>query len=114
MDLFAPDAAMQVGDGPILTGPEAILTIFTVARERVAQFGQHPKYLRHMTSTLQIDLVDRSSATSRCYYAVITDIGLDQWGQYIDQYRTVDGVWRIANRRVTIDGRSENALFLGP
>ena len=114
MDLFAPDAAMQVGDGPILTGPEAILTIFTVATERVAQFGQHPKYLRHMTSTLQIDLVDRSSATSRCYYAVITHIGLDQWGRYIDQYRTVDGVWRFANRRVTIDGRSENALFLGP
>ena len=114
MVLFAPDAVMQVGEGPALTGPDAIRTIFTGARERMDRFGQHRKYLRHMTSTLQIDLIDRSSATSRCYYAVLTDIGLDHWGRYLDRYRTVDGAWRFANRRVTLDGRSDNALFVGP
>ena len=31
LDLFAPDAVMQVGDGPILTGRDAIRTIFTDA-----------------------------------------------------------------------------------
>ena len=114
MALFAPDAEMQVGEGPILSGLDAIRTIFTSARERVDGFGPRPKYLRHMTSTLQIDLIDRSSATSRCYYAVITHIGLDQWGRYIDRYRTVDGAWRFANRRVTLDGRGENAIFADP
>ena len=77
-------------------------------------FGEHPKYLRHMTSTLQIDLIDPSSATSRCYYAVLTHIGLDHWGRYLDRYRAVDGAWRFADRRVTLDGRSEHALFIAP
>ena len=114
MDLFAPDAVMQLGEGPILTGLEAIRTIFTGAAERVDGFGEHPKYVRHMTSTLQIDLIDRSSATSWCYYAVLTHIGLEQWGRYLDRYRTVDGAWRFADRRVTIDGRADNALFGSP
>jgi hypothetical protein len=109
--LFAPDAVMETLDNPPRTGREEIRTIFTGARD-TAEFGEHPVYLRHVTGTLQIDLVDESRATSRCYYFVITDIGLDHWGRYIDQFRTVDGDWRFAHRRVTIDGRNPHSLFV--
>ncbi len=113
MACFAPDAVMQAGDDVERHGIEDIRTIFTQARDG-AQWGDHPVYLRHLTSTLQIDLIDRSTAKARCYYAVITDIGLDHWGRYIDQFKTVEGGgrgWKFADRRVTVDGRSPSSLF---
>lgn len=109
--LFAPDAVMESSDGPPKTGHDEIRTIFTGARD-AARWGDHPVYLRHVTGTLQIDLVDESRATSRCYYFVITDIGLDHWGRYMDEFRVVDGAWKFAHRRVTVDGRSPDTLFL--
>jgi hypothetical protein len=110
IELFAPDAVMDVSDGRVYTGKDEIVTIFTSARDR-ADYGDRPVYLRHMTATLQIDVLDPSHATSRCYYQVLTDIGLDHWGRYIDEYKPVDGRWRFARRRVTIDGRNPAALF---
>lgn len=110
MECFAPDAVMQAGDGAERRGREQIRTIFTGASAG-ANWGDHPVYLRHMTATLQIDLIDRARAKSRCYYAVITDIGLDHWGRYIDEFKTVDGAWLFADRRVTVDGRNPRSLF---
>jgi hypothetical protein len=111
VELFAPDAVMETLDEAPRTGREEIRTIFTGARDR-AEYGSHPVYLRHVTGTLQIDLVDESQAASRCYYFVITDVGLDHWGRYIDQFRIVDGDWKFAHRRVTIDGRNPQSLFV--
>jgi hypothetical protein len=111
IELFAPDAVMETGDGSARTGPEEIRTIFTGARDG-ARYGDHPVYLRHMTATLQIDVIDESRAKSRCYYFVITDIGLDHWGRYIDEFRTVGDTWKFARRRVTMDGRNPESLFI--
>jgi hypothetical protein len=111
LELFAPDGVMTVMDGQEYHGRDEIATIFTGAAEG-AQWGDHPVYLRHMTATLQIDLVDRTRAKSRCYYAVVTDIGLDHWGRYMDEYRPLDGIWKFAHRRVTMDGRNPRSLFV--
>jgi hypothetical protein len=111
VELFAPDAVMDTGDTVERVGLEEIRSIFTNARDR-ASYGEHSVYLRHMTATLQIDLIDQTAAKGRCYYFVLTAIGLDHWGRYIDEYRTVDGVWKFARRRVTVDGRTAGSLFL--
>jgi hypothetical protein len=111
VELFAPDAIMDIQDQARRTGPEEIRLIFTAARDR-ADYGDRPVYLRHMTATHQIDVLDRSNAKGRCYYQVLTAVGLDHWGRYIDDYRTVDGVWKFARRRVTVDGRNPASLFL--
>ena len=42
----------------------------------------------------------------------ITDVGLDHWGRYVDEYRTVDGQWKFARRRVTVDGKNPSSLFI--
>lgn len=110
LDLFAPDAVMEIAGEPPRVGRDEIRTIFTGARDRAA-WGDRPVYLRHVTGTHQIDLVDEERATGRCYYFVLTAVGLDHWGRYLDEYRVVDGRWRFAARRVTTDGRSPDALF---
>jgi len=100
--LFAEDAVLEVPDGRI-EGRAAIRAYFAnVARGAT---GRPPvRLLRHHTATLQIDVDSPDEARSRCYFQVFTESGLDHWGRYVDDYRRVDGRWRFARRRVTLDG----------
>jgi hypothetical protein len=45
------------------------------------------------------------------YFFVVTDIGLDHWGRYVDSYVSINGQWKFASRKVTVDGWAENSLF---
>jgi 3-phenylpropionate/cinnamic acid dioxygenase small subunit len=116
-DLFAEHAVMEVGpdggDRTTYDGRESIKAIFTGAQARVkAQLDNaRPTYVRHMTATHQIDLVDADHATGRCYFAVLMDQGLDHWGRYIDRYVRIDGAWRFEHRRVYVDGTSGDSWF---
>jgi hypothetical protein len=110
LELFAPDAVMDIGGGRTYDGLDEIATIFTGVRDHVSS-SSALTYVRHLTATHQIDLVDQSTATGRCYYQVLTSVGLDHWGRYMDEYRVIEGQWRFARRRVTVDGRSPVSLF---
>jgi uncharacterized protein (TIGR02246 family) len=102
LELFAEDATMELPNG-VFRGRAEIRTFF----ERVARNtreGARAAYIRHNTSTHQIDVLDDTAAKGRCYYFVITDSGLDHWGRYIDEYRNIDGVWRFSHRKITTDG----------
>ena len=107
--LFAPGAVMEL-TGQAYTGVDEILTIFTGTRARDGESAT-PGYVRHMTATHQIDVIDPEHATGRCYFQVLTSIGIDHWGRYVDDYRVVDGQWRFARRKVTVDGQSPNSTF---
>ena len=88
--------------------------MFTAVPDRTADGGGLPAYLRHCTSTHQVDLVDATSATGRCYFFVLTRVGLDHWGRSLDDYRTVDGEWRFARRRVLVDDISPDSILPRP
>ena len=94
----------------LYTGHAEIITIFTGAQQQIRS-GESPAYVRHYTATHQIDLIDHDTATGRLYYAVVSPIGLDHWGRYIDDYRCVDGQWRFARRRVTVDGQAADSVM---
>ena len=112
VELFAPDAVMDVASLGVRRGRDEIRTIFTGTRDST-DFGDRPVYVRHVVGTHQIDLIDEARATGRAYYFVLTAVGLDHWGRYLDEYVNVDGVWKFAKRRVTTDGRSPDAVFAG-
>lgn len=103
LELFAPDAVMEPDGMGVRRGKDQIRSIFT---EAGGMFSSIPgfAYLRHHTSTHQIDLIDENHAKGRCYYFVLMNHGLDHWGRYIDEYRQVDGRWLFSHRRVTMDG----------
>ncbi|MGI9602339.1 MAG: nuclear transport factor 2 family protein, partial [Acidimicrobiales bacterium] len=105
------DAVMEItGDG-IYRGKDEIMTIFTGARDRLTDTAASSGYLRHFTATHQIDVLDETRANGRCYFTVITTIGLDHWGRYIDRY-THDGErWLFAARTVTVDGYAAGSLY---
>jgi ketosteroid isomerase-like protein len=103
MDLFTPDAVLEVDGSEILAGRDSIRRFFsTVAETRHNAFEL--KSLHHHTSTHQIDILDKKTATGRCYFQVLTHQGLDHWGRYIDEYRRIDQQWKIQSRKVFVDG----------
>jgi hypothetical protein len=109
--LFTRDATLELAERTYV-GHDEIRSVFESVPERSSEGGTRPPaYLRHCTSTHQIDLVDEDGATGRCYFFVLTGIGLDHWGRYLDDYRRVDGAWRFARRRVLIDDLHPDSAF---
>ena len=110
IELFALDATVDV-NGNIHRGADEIRRMFAGVPGRTSEPGDRPAYLRHCTATHQIDLVDRTTATGRCYFFVLTSVGLDHWGRYLDEYRVVGGEWRFSHRRVLTDTLGRNSIF---
>jgi hypothetical protein len=110
LGLFAPDSVVEIG-GEVYQGLHAIRQAFSGVPARTSQPGGRPAYLRHCTATHQIDLVDETTANGRCYFFVLTAVGLDHWGRYLDEYRVVNDDWRFSRRRVLTDGHSPQSLF---
>jgi hypothetical protein len=103
LELFADDATMQLPDATH-EGRAAIRAMFESVAARTGDgAGAGARFVRHFTATHQIDVASPTEATGRCYYAVLTERGLDHWGRYIDRYRRVDGRWLFSQRRVTLD-----------
>ncbi len=99
--LFTDDAVLELPGGRRETGA-GIRSVFVGAAERTGDAGA-ARLIRHFTATHQIDLQGPLQASGRCYYAALTDRGLDHWGRYVDVYRCVDDRWLFAHRRVTVD-----------
>jgi len=93
LGLFALDAILEI-DGDACQGLDEIRRVFSLVQEHTSTPGGRSAYLRHCTATHQIDLVDERTAAGRCYFFVLTLVGLDHWGRYLDDYRLVDGGWR--------------------
>jgi hypothetical protein len=110
LELFASDAVLEIRERAY-KGHDEIRSVFTGTADRTSRAERGPAYLRHCTSTHQIDLVDETAATGRCYFFVLTVAGLDHWGRYLDDYRAVDGAWRFARRRVLPDAVSPQSIF---
>ncbi|MDH3707893.1 MAG: nuclear transport factor 2 family protein [Acidimicrobiia bacterium] len=109
LDLFADDAVMEIDGDRAYRGRAEIETVFTGARDRLRDASELA-YMRHFTATHQIDVHDDIRAEGRCYYSVVTAIGLDHWGRYIDDYIHSGDRWLFSQRRVTVDGWAEGSF----
>lgn len=110
--LFVPTATITTPFGEH-RGIDEIRSMFETAADRSgsAMPGRGRPHVRHHTSTHQIDLVDDRHATGRCYFAVVTPIGLDHWGVYLDDYEKRHDRWQFASRVVRVDGQTPDSLF---
>jgi hypothetical protein len=110
MQLFSEDATLEIRKSRVYRGASEIRTLFEGAAARPTGVGNGagpspPAFIRHHTSTHQIDIETPDRASGRCYFAVYTDAGLDHWGRYADQYYRLAGKWIFQSRRVTVEAR---------
>jgi hypothetical protein len=117
-ELFVPDAVMVVrrpGEPEQRhEGLDSIMSIFT-GTAAVVESGRQPgaaSFIRHLTATHVVDLVDADRATGRLYFQVLTAAGLDHWGRYSDRYLRVGGQWRFLERVATLEGWSSTSPFV--
>jgi hypothetical protein len=71
------------------------------------------QFVRHNLTTSKIDLTGPDTANVRTYWMVITDVGPDHSGVYVDKFRKEDGHWLIAHRKVRTDWFAPNSHFGG-
>lgn len=104
LELFSEDAVMECPER--YEGRDGIATLFSGTQSNVKELeaGGKRVYIRHNTSTHQIDLLDSTHAKGRCYYFVMMPHGVDHWGRYVDEYEMRDGRWLFTHRKVTMDG----------
>lgn len=111
LELFDDTSVMTIDGGAPYRGKSEIINIFNNAKGRL-ESADVPKYVRHFVATHQIDVESENAARGRCYFAVLTHIGLDHWGRYIDTYKRVNDKWLFDTRNVFVDGTSAGATFI--
>ena len=110
VDCFARDGALHIVGGEVHCGHDALRHFFSSVSglsDRLAQLT----VLRHCVTNVLIELTSPTTATSRAYFQVLTDIGLDHWGSYRDEFTAVGERWLIAKRSVKTDAYMPNSFF---
>ena len=116
--VFTEDAVLESagatpGEGFRCEGREAIrrwMTDFEKRPQRPPSI-EAPRFVRHHLTTCQIEVLGPETASARTYFHVMTQIGPDHAGYYVDRLRKVGDRWLIADRRIRVDWRAENSLF---
>ncbi|NND69480.1 MAG: nuclear transport factor 2 family protein [Halioglobus sp.] len=101
--LFTEDGELEVDGDAVCRGHTALHAFFAGVAQGGASVPEL-RTLRHHLTTQQIDMLDAGRATARTYFTVYTDRGVDHWGVYRDDFRLTAQGWRIARRRVGVDG----------
>lgn len=94
VELFLPDAVFRINDDTNV-GRDAIEAYFRSAGESFR--------------TVDIDPHAEGGAATYAYFQYIGIRGLDHWGTYRDEVVEVNGTWRFARRRVTVEGFAANS-----
>lgn len=70
------------------------------------------KFVRHSLTTMDIQFGDdMTTATGRIYFFVVTNIGPDHAGVYVDRYVRRGDAWLISDRQVRLDWQAEDSLY---
>ena len=70
-----------------------------------------PAFVRHNLTTSKVTFTGDGEARGRTYFVVLTDIGVDHSGIYIDEFRREQGNWKIAKRKVRVEYHAPNGYF---
>ena len=73
--------------------------------------GPRPTLVRHNLTTSHIVLTGSGAAEGRTYFLVLTDVGPDHAGHYVDRMSKAGADWRFEHRCVRIDWMSEQSRF---
>jgi SnoaL-like domain len=111
-DVFTPDGAMTFGGHASLTGHAQIISTMLQGSQRRGAF-EGGNFQRHLLGHSIINAVDADSARGVHYILVMSEVGHDHSGVYIDDYVKSGERWLIAHRRGHMEWVNPNSRFSG-
>ncbi len=109
---FTPDGVLEIAGEEPSRGRDAIRERLTSVVADTARAPSTP-LVRHHVSSTRIQMEGEGEARVWSYFFVITEVGPDHWGRYIDRFRRMGDAWLITHRRVVTEGASPNARMGG-
>jgi SnoaL-like domain len=99
--LFLPDATYTTNTEQF-NGPAAVLEFFKRTGDAFSSTGLLPA--RHHLSSIYIEPRQDGSARTYACFGLVGSRGLDHWGTYRDEVVATSDGWRLARRKVKIEG----------
>lgn len=111
---FCEDGELELRGSEPIRGRRAIVDFLggTVAAPKAAAEASIVKRIvRHNVTNIRFTEVTPQQARVACYFTVFTEIGLDHFGRYRDEFVPVDGDWLIRHRFVSTDWSAPNSTM---
>lgn len=109
---FAPDGVLEIRGEEPLRGRDAIAArLGGVATTPVAPGVK--RIVRHNLANIRFTAVSAERAAVSSYFTVVTEIGLDHYGRYRDEFARVGDQWLITHRFVSTDWAAPNSTMVG-
>jgi hypothetical protein len=110
VDVFTPNGVMAFGGLSSLEGRDAIIAAMTMGAERRGAGLPH-NFSRHLLGHSIINVLGDATARSVHYIAVVSEIGLDHSGVYIDDFVKWEDRWLIAHRSANLEWAHPNSRY---
>jgi SnoaL-like domain len=113
-EVFTPDGSMAFGGHARFEGREKIVAALTAGAEKRGAFDAK-NFQRHLLGNSIINVVDDASARSVHYILVITELGVDHSGVYVDDFVKSGDRWLIKHRQANLEWvRPDSRFFSFP
>jgi uncharacterized protein (TIGR02246 family) len=109
-NVFMPDGVMAFGGQAPLQGRDKIIAAMTAGAERRGAFDAK-NFQRHLLGNSIINVVDATTARSVHYILVITELGVDHSGVYVDDFVKSGERWLIAHRAANLEWVRPDSRF---
>jgi 3-phenylpropionate/cinnamic acid dioxygenase small subunit len=103
---FAEDGVLEIGADHRYVGREAIARGL---RESTSEADA--RFLRHHITSSEISFRSPDEASARTYFFVLTQVGPDHAGVYVDRLRRAGEEWLLAERKVRLDWAADDSVF---
>jgi hypothetical protein len=110
VNVFHPDAEMSIQDKTIKGAKQIIEMLRAGAVSRGAFEGKN--FQRHHLTTSMIELTSENTAEAKHYIIVMTELGFDHTGTYMDQLVKQGDRWLLKTRRATMEWARSDSRFV--
>ena len=108
-EVFTPDAVVTYGLSPIV-GADAIVAKLTAGAEARGSFLPQ-NFQRHILGKAIINIIDSEHAKVVHYIIVISELGPDHSGAYVDDFVKSGDRWLIARRTANLEWARPDSRF---
>jgi hypothetical protein len=108
--VFAEDGEMIISNSTSFKGRQTIIDSLSAGAKKRG-VGQPGNFQRHNLGNSMINVLDANNARSVHFIIVMTELGFDHSGVYIDEFVKVGDRWLIKTRRANMEWAQPDSRF---